>query len=105
MFLSLETFNQWKLEGKDFMLIDVREDYEVALCHIGGTHIPLDQVIHNFNSFPADKPLIFHCNSGKRSDALVYFLEHKFNHQHLYSLEGGVQAYAEKYDSSLKCTL
>ena len=105
MFLSLDTFNQWKLEGKDFMLIDVREDYEVALCGIGGKHIPLDQVEQEFPTLPEDKPLVFHCNSGKRSDALVYFLEHKFNHKQLYSLEGGVQGYAEKFDTSLKCTL
>jgi rhodanese-related sulfurtransferase len=105
MHLSLSDFNQWKLDNRAFLLIDIREDYEVALCTIGGKHIPLDQVVDGFHQFPKDIPLVFHCNSGKRSDALVYFLEHKFNCENVYSLEGGVQGYAEKFDSSLKCTL
>ncbi|MFM7770804.1 MAG: rhodanese-like domain-containing protein [Bacteroidota bacterium] len=105
MLLHLDEFQTWKKENKLFLLVDIRESYEVAICTLGGDHIPMENVLERFNDLPEDQPLVFHCNSGKRSDALVYFLEHKFKRNNLYSLEGGVQGYAEKFDKSIKCTL
>jgi rhodanese-related sulfurtransferase len=44
---------------------------------------------------------VIHCNSGKRSAAVVYQLSTKYGISNIYSLCGGLQAYAAEVDSSL----
>lgn len=103
--LQPEEFLIWKNENKPHLLVDVREEYEVAICTLGGMHIPMELVIEKYPSLPKENPIVFHCNSGKRSDAVVYLIEKKFPGDAIYSLAGGVQAYAEQCAPELKCTL
>lgn len=93
----------WKESGKRFQLIDVREEYEVAYCSIGGQHIPMSEIISHADILPSDIPVVFHCQSGKRSAAVVYALEHKLGKQNLYTLKGGVMAWGDQVDPGLEC--
>ena len=95
----------WKNENKPHLLIDIREEYEVAICSIGGIHIPMEHVIEKFPNLSKETPIVFHCNSGKRSDALVYMIEKKFPGHSIYSLARGVQGYAEQCAPEIKCSL
>ena len=95
----------WKNENKPHLLVDIREEYEVAICTLDGMHIPMEQVIEKYPSLPKGNPIVFHCNSGKRSDALVYMIEKKFPGDAIYSLAGGVQGYAEQCAPEIKCSL
>ena len=60
----------------DFRLIDLRENYELE---IDGKvdysiHIPLGEIVERLNELPSDRPVIFHCGSGKRSESILNFL-------------------------------
>ena len=59
----------------DFLLIDLRENYELE---IDGKvdysiHIPLGEIVDRLNELPSDRPVIFHCGSGKRSESILNF--------------------------------
>lgn len=83
----------WQTEGKKFQLIDIREIYEVENENLGGIHIPMDEVLSRTEELMRNIPVVLHCNSGKRSNAVVYALEKKFGFDNLYSLEGGISAW------------
>lgn len=89
-YITPEELNKWKSEGKAFHLIDVREDYEVETCNIGGEHIRMEEVIERAGQIPRDLPVVIHCKSGRRSEAVVHALQQKFGFDNLYSLEGGI---------------
>jgi rhodanese-related sulfurtransferase len=79
----------------DFLLIDLRENYELE---IDGKvdysiHIPLGQIVDRLNELPTDRPVIFHCGSGKRSESILNFLilNNLYKENYL-NLEGGYQA-------------
>ncbi len=100
--ITVEQLNQWKKENKSFQLIDIREIYEIEAANLGGKHIPMDEVLSRTNEIVKNIPVILHCNSGRRSDAVVYALEHKYGFNNLYSLEGGISAWIEKIDHSIR---
>ncbi|MFN8775591.1 MAG: rhodanese-like domain-containing protein [Flavobacteriales bacterium] len=93
----------WKENGNPFHLIDLREEYEVAYCTIGGRHIPMGDIIAHADLISRKDPVVFHCQSGKRSAAVVYALEQKFNFNNLYTLRGGVIAWGDEVDPGLEC--
>lgn len=60
------------IENKeDLLLVDVRSPYEYERDgHIEGTIlIPLQELMFRYEELPKDKPLIFICRSGNRSNA------------------------------------
>ena len=79
----------------EFLLIDLRENYELE---IDGKidysiHIPLGQIVDRLNELPSDRPVIFHCSSGKRSENILNFLILNDLYKENYlNLEGGYQA-------------
>ena len=89
---NLDMLLQKKL---DFLLIDLRENYELE---IDGKvdysiHIPLGEIVGRLNELPSDRPVIFHCGSGKRSESILNFLilNNLYKENYL-NLEGGYQA-------------
>lgn len=99
--ISATELNEWKKSGKSFQLIDIRESYEVDTCAIGGETIPMAEILDNIAAIRNDIPVVIHCNSGKRSAAVIYALEQKTNLQNLYSLEGGIMAWVNEVDPTL----
>jgi len=99
--LTVAELQTWKNQAKSFQLIDIREEEEIAVATIGGISIPMDQIISRKSELRQDVPVVIHCNSGKRSAAVVYQLSTKYGMSNVYSLCGGLQAYAAEVDSSL----
>lgn len=99
--ISPEELLQWKTTGKDHQLIDIREIYEVETCTIGGQNIPMADVIERNREIRKDVPVVFHCKSGRRSEAVVHALEQKLGLQNLFTLDGGIIAWIDKVDPSL----
>jgi rhodanese-related sulfurtransferase len=56
-------------EAKDrFHVVDVREPFEWELGHVeGALHIPIQSLHEKAASLPTDKPLLFVCTVGMRS--------------------------------------
>jgi len=99
--ITVEELKQLKEEGKDFQLIDVREEYELAICEIGGEHIPLAEIPHSVEKISRSKPVIIHCRSGGRSGNTVKWLEKHYQMDNLYNLKGGILAWADQIDPTL----
>ncbi|HEX8460410.1 MAG TPA: rhodanese-like domain-containing protein [Segetibacter sp.] len=76
---------------EDFMLIDVREDYEHRNFNIGGMLIPLGEIIKHADKIPKDKTVIFYCRKGVRSQIAIQKLEARFGFTNLINLEGGIE--------------
>jgi len=78
----------------NFQLIDVREDYEFENFNLGGINIPLSQVFSSLDKIDTTKEIIFCCNSGMKSKAILHTIKRKLNIDDVFSLDGGLEAYA-----------
>ncbi|MEQ8878819.1 MAG: rhodanese-like domain-containing protein [Cyclobacteriaceae bacterium] len=86
---------------EDFQLIDVREQKEFDFCNIGGELIPLNTIPDNLDKIAKDKKVVVHCRSGARSaNAIQYLEQHGFTD--LYNLKGGILAWSDDVDSTVK---
>jgi len=89
--------------GKNkYELIDVRNEDERDKFNIGGKHIPLAEIEKNISLLDFDKPIIFYCETGRRSEEAVRILEKKFPGKDFFSLDGGVKAWKELEITSVK---
>ena len=61
--ISAETFNP---ESDDYQVIDVRTIAEREAFHVGGMHIPLNNLENNLSQITSDK-VICYCQTGARS--------------------------------------
>ncbi len=85
---------QQKIKSKDdFILVDVREDFEHAHFNIGGNLLPMGTILQNIEHIPTDKPVIFYCEKGIRSVIVIQKLEEKFGYTNLVNLTGGMKAW------------
>ncbi len=88
---------KWLNETPNIRLIDVRQPYERAITHIGGELIPLDELKHTEWSHELDTPIVFYCQTGRRSREAILFLKKKgYAIDHFYNLEGGIEAYKKR---------
>jgi len=85
--------------NEDFQLIDIREDYEFEDYNLGGVNLPLDTVMSSTDKINTNKMVVFCCNSGKRSAAIIHTLKRKLNLTELYSLKGGISEYYETFEA------
>jgi len=100
-----ETVAQWIDEGKDFTLLDTRNDYEIE----SGTFATAEQLnIAHFRDFQAavraaleagtlnqEKPIVTFCTGGIRCEkAAPWMIEQGFSE--VYQIEGGVLNYFEQ---------
>lgn len=88
-----------KLENKeDFLLIDVREDWEYKEFNIDGRLIPLGSLqgaIDDLDDW-IEKEVIVHCKSGGRSAAAKEFMVRQ-GFKNVRNLLGGMLAWKAKY--------
>lgn len=90
------------LSRDDVIVLDTRNDYEVA---IGKFHGAIDPAIEHFSEFPAfiknagipkDKKVLMYCTGGIRCEKAIIAME-KEGYENVYQLEGGILAYLEKF--------
>jgi adenylyltransferase/sulfurtransferase len=89
--------------GKDFALIDVREQNEYEIVSIpGAVLIPKDRILSGeaLSEIPQDKPVVLHCKSGARSAEALAAL-HQAGFRDAVHVGGGVLAWAKQVDPSL----
>jgi rhodanese-related sulfurtransferase len=101
--IDVQTLELWKQSGKPHQLIDIREEEEIANCSIGGVHIPMAEIQERLHEIMKDVPVIIHCRSGRRADAVAYLLIQKHGYSNVFTLEGGILAWGEEIDPSLAC--
>ncbi len=82
----------WIVQGKDFLLIDIRETWEREAFNIGGTHIPMGALLASLNRIPKDKDVVLYCEKGIRSVLAIQRLE-TLDFHNLINLSGGTTAW------------
>jgi len=84
----------WIAEGKDFLLVDVREGWERELFNIGGVHMPMSELMAHVNELPKDKDVVLYCEKGIRTVIAIQRLE-TAGFQNLINLSGGMKAWKD----------
>lgn len=99
--LSVEELAAWRASGKAFVLLDVREPFEIAVASLPGSlHIPMRELPARLGELdPADEIAVL-CHHGGRSESAARFLQMRgFARAH--NVDGGIDAYARRVDPSL----
>lgn len=93
---------KWLDEGRDFLLLDTRNDYEIKL---GTFNKAVSLGIEHFRHFPnavrtlppekKDKPIVMFCTGGIRCEKAGPFMEQE-GFKNIYQLDGGILKYFEE---------
>ena len=87
--------------GSKIVLLDVREPFEYALCHIEGTTlIPMGELERRVGELSAEKDTVVYCHSGIRSARAVNFLKSR-GFKKAVNLKGGIDAWADEVDPKM----
>jgi len=93
---------KWFAEGKDFEIIDMRNDFEYAVGHFKGSHASgmdafrdLPKVAENFEPLK-EKTVVTVCTGGVRCEKASAYLQ-SIGFKNVYQLEGGMHRYMEAY--------
>ena len=91
----------WIDEGVEHQIIDVREIHEVNVSNLNGLHIPMAFCLARKNEIRRDVPVVVHCRSGARAEAVISALIAKGDFDNLYNLKGGITAWAAAVDPAM----
>ncbi len=102
--LSPEEWNAM-LQSEDVTVLDVRNDYEVAIGKFKGAIDPQIKKFHEFPTFveqanlPKEKKVLMYCTGGIRCEKALLEMERQ-GYEHVYQLEGGILAYLEQFPNA-----
>lgn len=95
-------FKQWLDEGREVVVLDTRNDYEVDF---GTFENAIDPKIDNFQEFPdfvdtldpalKEKPVVMFCTGGVRCEKASILMEQK-GFKEVYQIDGGILKYFEE---------
>ena len=100
--ISPEELRKWYEEEKDFVVVDMRNNYEFASGHFknavepgisSSRHLPL--AIDKLAPFK-EKTVVTVCTGGIRCEKMAAYLVHK-GFKDVQQLDGGIHTYMEKY--------
>jgi adenylyltransferase/sulfurtransferase len=91
--------HSWLEKEPGLQLIDVREPDEHAEFHIGGKLFPLPEIMEHVHEIDPDRPVVFYCKMGVRSQIAIQRLEQKYHFRQLYNLRGGMEAWKKEFGS------
>ncbi len=100
--LPVEELHRMYRQNQDFIVVDMRNDYEIACGYFEKTlnlglknSRDLMQALEN-NPLPKDKKIITVCTGGVRCEKMSAVLLDK-GYDNVFQLENGIHAYMEKY--------
>jgi rhodanese-related sulfurtransferase len=85
-----------------YFILDIREPYEYEFVNIQTINIPMSEVCQRLQELPKDKTIVLMCQSGNRASALGNLLEVEFCITNILVMEGGIKAWKEQVDHTLK---
>ena len=100
--ISAKELSEHLNSTSNFQLLDVREPYEVAICSIGGVHIPMGMLQERLSELDASLPTCVLCKTGNRAAAVANLLETDFSFSQVMVANGGIHAYAVEIDNTLE---
>jgi rhodanese-related sulfurtransferase len=97
-----EELSRLLAEGQAPRVIDVREAYEWRIAHVEGTELlPLSEIQSWWRDLDPSEEIVFLCHHGNRSASVCRALAVE-GFTSLINLEGGIDAWADRVDSSLR---
>ena len=88
--------------GRNFVLLDVREEWEYQLVHIeGAVSIPLGELPKRFGELSPVDEIVVYCHHGMRSLDAAYLLQ-QLGFKSVLSVVGGIDRWASEIDESLQ---
>ncbi|SEH37871.1 HesA/MoeB/ThiF family protein [Chryseobacterium culicis] len=94
--VELITFEELSQSKDDFEIIDVRSLEEHEHFNIGGSNIPVELLEQHLDSISGrSKPVLFYCQSGKRSSEAVRKIKKVFPDKEVFSLKGGIRSISQ----------
>ena len=89
-------------EGKRFVLLDVREQWEYEIVHIeGATLIPFGELPRRFREITPGIEVVVYCHWGMRSLDAAFLLQ-QLGFKSVKSLVGGIDGWAQEIDPQLR---
>ena len=83
------------------VLLDVREPWEFATCHIAGSiSMPMRGIPARYHELRRDQDIVMVCHHGARSFQAGMFLE-QMGFTSIINLQGGVAAWARDVDPAM----
>jgi rhodanese-related sulfurtransferase len=74
--MTVYELNEWLEEGRDVVVVDVREPAEWREGHVAGAlHLPMLEAVRRMGELPADRPKAVMCAGGLRSSSVISALE------------------------------
>jgi rhodanese-related sulfurtransferase len=95
--VTVKELQQLLQQQADIQLIDVREPEEHADFNIGGTLIPLGEILQKANAIAKNKPVMLYCRKGIRSQVAIQRLLAKYPYTNLYNVTGGTNAWIKAF--------
>ena len=87
--------------GDDFVLVDVREPEEFAICRIPGSKlVPLRTVAERLHELSSADEIVVHCRSGVRSGQAVEFMK-QAGYRKVKNLVGGILRWSDDVDPTV----
>ena len=85
----------------NFLLLDVREPYEVQIAQIGGKLIPQNDVQNRLGELNPAQEIIVHCRSGARSQKIAELLKAN-GFEKVSNVAGGILAWSDEIDPTVQ---
>jgi len=96
-----ERLDKKEARNDNFLLLDVREPYEVQIAQIGGKLIPQNDVQSRIGELNPQQEIIVHCRSGARSQKIAELLKAN-GFEKVSNLAGGILAWSDEIDPSVQ---
>lgn len=94
--ISYRELDNWREQGKAFMLIDLREPCLYERKRLWGSiNIPFDEIEYRLSEVPRDYPVVFYCDRGPKSMVICRNLSRKG--YRCVDLAGGMLQYRGKF--------
>lgn len=98
--LSVEELADQLQQPNPPILLDVRENNEVAICALpGAIHIPVGQILDRIGELPKDQPIAVYCHHGGRSARITGYLLNQ-GYQAL-NVTGGIHTWATRINPDM----
>lgn len=99
--IDVKQLAQKMQNGEDFILLDVREAFELEISKLNKfIHIPMNEIYEKHEQLDKHKEIIVICRTGNRSNKVSAYLMNK-GFSNVKNLAGGINAYAEEIDPNI----
>lgn len=93
--ISVETLKQYRADGVEHVVLDVREPGETAVhCFEGALEIPMNDIPTHLDELPESGTIVVLCHIGGRSMQVTGWLRTQ-GYENVTNLRGGIEAWSQ----------